>query len=83
MIQPIEKMGLPGMDVTNIHFESTGRDQAIFFERPLIPLAGLAPIRKGIPTAIIYAVGNVPKPTDDYFGYHRFRDDKTDVTFIE
>jgi hypothetical protein len=56
MIQPIEKMGLPGMDVTNIRFESTGRDQAIFFERPLIPSTGLAPIRKGIPTAIIYAV---------------------------
>jgi hypothetical protein len=33
MIQPIKKMGLPGMGARNIEFLSTGLDQALIFER--------------------------------------------------
>ena len=44
------------------------------FERPLAPSNGFEPIVPGEPTSVLFAVGNVPNPEDQYFGYHRFRD---------
>jgi hypothetical protein len=80
-IKPVQEMGLPGMDVTNMEWVSNGRDQAMLFERPLLTSSGLANIYQGEEYTIIYALGNVPRPVDDYFGYHQFRDVAKKVIF--
>ena len=79
MIQPIESES-ESMQVMNIEVINQGHENALILERPLRPTNGMAPINPGMHT-IIYAVGNVPRPVDDYFGYHRFRE-SAEVAFI-
>lgn len=68
------------MGATNMKLINAGHENALVFERPLNPPNGVAPITPGQLNRVIFAVGNVPNPVDDYFGYHRFRD-VADVTF--
>jgi hypothetical protein len=79
-IKPIGVANQPGMGITNMEIINQGHESALIIERPLIPSNGMAPILPG-KTPVIYAVGNTPRPTDDYFGYHRFREMNT-VEFI-
>jgi hypothetical protein len=66
------------LDSSQFKVNRVDGEMSIEFERPLKPESGL-PILPGA-NKIIYAIGNQPRPGDEYFGYHRFRDAK-DVTF--
>jgi hypothetical protein len=79
MIKPI-KSNSESMEISNMEIINQGHENALIMERPLKPTNGMAPILPG-DTTIIYAVGNTPRPVDDYFGYHRFREVST-VAFI-
>jgi len=72
-IKPIDEYDKPGMEITNMEIITQGHESALIIERPLIPSNGMAPILPG-KTPVIYAVGSTPKLSDDYFGYHRFRE---------
>jgi hypothetical protein len=62
------------MEVTNMVVDNMGHENSLTFDRPLAPKNGFEPIVPGSPTTLLFAVGNVPNPVDQYFGYHRFRD---------
>jgi hypothetical protein len=57
------------MEVTNMIINNMGHENALTFDRPLAPSNGFEAIVPGDPTTILFAVGNVPNPVDQYFGY--------------
>lgn len=72
-IRPITETTRSSMELIDMEIITQGHESALVIERPLVPSNGVAPIIPG-KTPIIYAVGNTPRPSDDYFGYHRFRE---------
>lgn len=75
-ILPLNGTNGESMGVQDLSATAVGRDIAIFFKRKIDKAA---PITQG-PNSIIYAIGNLPNPGDDYFGYHYTRDNAL-VTF--
>lgn len=81
MIKDITETGDPDMQIESMDIVTQGHESALLITRPLVPTNGVAPITDQA-TTIIFAVGNTPKPEDDYFGYHRFRD-SAKVRFLD
>jgi len=65
---------------TNLEVKKSGIENAIVFERDLVPDNGVGIIEPYGPTTILVAYGATPHENDDYFGYHRFREAK-DIFF--